>query len=62
SRQDAMPVHLAVTAATTVGFAGVLVGPAMIGVVAHFSSLTLAFWLLAAMLASLVLASRRFAD
>ncbi len=62
SRQDAMPVHLAVTAATTVGFAGVLVGPAMIGLIAHFSSLTMAFVLLALLLASLVLGSRRFVD
>jgi len=62
SRQDAMPVHLAVTAATTVGFAGVLVGPAMIGLIAHFSSLTMAFVLLTLLLASLVLGSRRFVD
>jgi len=62
SRQDAMPVHLAVTAATTVGFAGVLVGPAMIGLIAHYSSLTMAFVLLALLLASLVLGSRRFVD
>jgi len=62
SRQDAMPVHLAVTAATTVGFAGGLVGPAMIGLIAHFSSLTMAFVLLALLLASLVLGSRRFVD
>lgn len=62
SRQDAMPVHLAVTAATTVGFAGVLVGPAMIGLIAHFSSLTMAFVLLALLLASLVIGSRRFVD
>ena len=62
SRQDAMPVHLAVTAATTVGFAGVLVGPAVIGLIAHYSSLTIAFALLALLLASLVLGSRRFVD
>ena len=62
SRQDVMPVHLAVTAATTVGFAGVLVGPAIIGVVAHYSSLTVAFGMLALLLASLIFASRRFAD
>jgi len=62
SRQDVMPVHLAVTAATTVGFAGVLVGPALIGLIAHFSSLTVAFVLLALLLASLILGSRRFVD
>jgi MFS family permease len=47
SRQDGMPVQLAVTVATTIGFAGVLAGPAMMGVVAHFSSLSMAFALLA---------------
>ncbi|MCW3148046.1 MFS transporter [Stutzerimonas stutzeri] len=62
SRQDAMPVHLAVTAATTVGFAGVLAGPALIGMIAHYSSLAVAFGVLAAMLLSIALGSRRFAD
>lgn len=62
SRQDAMPVHLAVTAATTVGFAGVLAGPALIGLIAHYSSLAVAFGLLALMLLSIAFGSRRFAD
>lgn len=62
SRQDAMPVHMAVTAATTVGFAGVLAGPALIGLVAHYSSLAVAFGMLALMLLSIALGSRRFAD
>ncbi|MEK0363101.1 MFS transporter [Pseudomonas sp. CBC3] len=60
SRQRSMPVHQAITAATTIGFAGVLAGPALIGVIAHFGSLTLAFGLLAALLASLALGGRRF--
>ncbi len=62
SRQQLMPVHQAVTAATTIGFAGVLAGPALMGVIAHFASLTVAFGLVALMLAGLVLGSRRFAD
>lgn len=62
SRQDAMPVHLAVTAATTVGFAGVLAGPALIGLIAHYSSLAVAFGLLSLMLLSIAFGSRRFAD
>lgn len=62
SRQQLMPVHQAVTAATTLGFAGVLAGPALMGVIAHFASLTFAFGLVALMLAGLVLGSRRFAE
>lgn len=60
SRQQAVPVHQAVTAATTIGFAGVLAGPALMGVIAHYASLTFAFGLVALMLAGLVLGSRRF--
>lgn len=62
SRQQLMPVHQAVTAATTLGFAGVLAGPALMGVIAHYASLTFAFGLVALMLAGLVLGSRRFAE
>lgn len=60
SRQQAMPVHQAITAATTIGFAGVLAGPALIGVIAHYGSLTFAFGLLALLLLGLALGSRRF--
>ncbi|MCQ4297361.1 MFS transporter [Pseudomonas stutzeri] len=60
SRQDGMPVQLAVTVATTIGFAGVLAGPAMMGVVAHFSSLGMAFALLAVLLLGIVPFCRRF--
>lgn len=61
SRQDGMPVQLAVTVATTIGFAGVLAGPAMMGMVAHFSSLGTAFALLAVLLLGIVPFCRRFA-
>jgi len=50
SQQTYMPTHLAITAATTIGFAGVLAGPAMMGAVAHYSSLSAAFAVLAAAL------------
>jgi len=60
SRQDGMPVQLAVTVATTIGFAGVLAGPAMMGVAAHFSSLGMAFALLAVLLVGIVPFCRRF--
>lgn len=62
SRQQIMPVHQAITAATTIGFAGVLAGPALIGVIAHFGSLTIAFGMLAVLLLSLALGSRHFRD
>jgi MFS family permease len=62
SRQQAMPVNQAITAATTIGFAGVLAGPAVIGVIAHYGSLTLAFGLLALLLLTLALGSRRFKE
>ena len=48
--QRAMPAGLAVAAITTVGYAGILIGPAGIGFVARASSLPVAFWLLAALL------------
>ena len=58
-RQDAMPETVAVPAMTTLGYAGILAGPAGIGAVAHLSSLPVAFGVLAAMLAAVSLASRR---
>ncbi|WP_295992132.1 MFS transporter [Rugamonas sp.] len=42
-RQRAMPAGLAVSAITTIGYAGILAGPALIGLVAHASSLDVAF-------------------
>jgi len=54
--QTVMPVGLAVAAVTTAGYSGVLLGPAGIGFVAAATSLSTAFWLLAALLV-VVLAS-----
>lgn len=42
SQRD-MPASLAISAITTIGYAGILAGPALIGFVAHASSLNLAF-------------------
>lgn len=42
-QQSVMPQSVAVPAITTMGYMGVLSGPAIIGFVAHFSSLALAF-------------------
>jgi predicted MFS family arabinose efflux permease len=41
--QPAMPASLAIAAITTIGYAGILAGPALIGFVAHASSLSIAF-------------------
>jgi len=49
-RQEAVPAALAIPAVTTLGYAGVLAGPAAIGLLAHATSLTLAFLAVAALL------------
>ncbi|MDP4023781.1 MFS transporter [Methylobacterium sp. NEAU 140] len=58
-RQTAMPESVAVPAVTTLGYAGVLAGPAAIGFVAHATSLSTAFLVVAALLVG-VAASARF--
>ena len=49
-RQHEMPESVAVAAITTMGYAGVLLGPALIGFVSASSSLATALLILAAML------------
>jgi len=49
-RQEAVPAAFAIPAVTTLGYAGVLAGPAAIGLLAHATSLTLAFLAVAALL------------
>ena len=56
--QRAMPAGLAVAAITTAGYAGVLVGPAAIGLVAKSAGLPVAFWLLAALVSAVVFSAR----
>ena len=58
AKQTTMPVGLAVVAITTAGYAGILIGPAGVGFVAHVAGLPTAFWILAALMA-LVTASAR---
>lgn len=41
--QKDMPASLAISAITTIGYAGILAGPALIGFIAHATSLQLAF-------------------
>jgi MFS family permease len=47
-QQQDMPERLAIPAITTMGYAGILAGPALIGFVAHSTSLTVAFTAVAA--------------
>ncbi len=58
-RQSAMPEGVAVPAIATLGYAGILAGPAGIGFIAHLTSLPAAFLVVAAMLAAVALGSRR---
>lgn len=46
-RQKDMPPSLAIASITTLGYLGILAGPALIGFVAHLSSLVIAFAILA---------------
>lgn len=58
-QQTSMPQRVAVPAMSTLGYAGVLAGPAGIGFIAHHSSLQMAF-LLVAMLMVIVAISGRY--
>lgn len=57
-RQTVMPEHIAVPAITTLGYAGVLVGPAAIGAIARLASLPASFLVLAALLLAVAASSR----
>lgn len=57
-RQRTMPENVAVPAITTLGYAGILAGPASIGFIAHLTSLPVAFAVLATMLLAVSLSSR----
>jgi MFS family permease len=52
---------MAVSAITTVGYGGQLLGPALVGLVSHLTSLSIAFWLLAALIALVPFLARRVA-
>jgi predicted MFS family arabinose efflux permease len=60
-RQTTMPAPLAIAAVTTTGYAGILAGPAAIGLVSQRIGLPGAFWILAALMILVTLASRRAA-
>jgi MFS family permease len=57
-RQNVMSENVAVSAISTLGYAGILVGPACIGFIAHVTSLPIAFLLMAAMLLMVAVSSR----
>jgi predicted MFS family arabinose efflux permease len=57
-RQTAMPEALALPAVTTMGYAGILAGPAAIGFIAHAASLQVALLMLAVALGSVAIGGR----
>ncbi|MBM1197584.1 MFS transporter [Pseudomonas weihenstephanensis] len=57
-KQTVMPEHIAVPAITTLGYAGILAGPAAIGFIAHASSLSAAFLLITALLVAVAISGR----
>jgi MFS family permease len=57
-RQTTMPLAVAIPAITALGYAGILAGPAGIGFIAHLSSLTVAFLLVAALMVAVAVSSR----
>lgn len=57
-RQDSMPQAAAVPAVTTLGYLGILAGPAAIGFIAHQSSLPVAFLFVATLFVAVAAASK----
>lgn len=57
-RQTVMPVNLAISAMTTIGYAGILAGPALIGFVAHGFSLVTAFAAIVVLLVAVAASAR----
>ncbi len=58
ARQTFMPLSLAISVVTTIGYSGVLTGPALMGFVAHASSLFVVFGIVLAMLCFVAAVSR----
>lgn len=57
--QTDMPPNLALAAISGVGYAGILAGPALIGFIAHLTSLTVAFGCVALLLLLVTVSARR---
>ena len=58
-RQTAMPANLAIASITTLGYAGILLGPAMIGLFANLFGLAVGIGIVGAMVMSVALISTR---
>lgn len=58
ARQKFMPLSLAVSAVTTIGYLGVLAGPALMGFVAHATSLVVVFCITLALMCFVAFVSR----
>jgi len=59
--QHAMPANLAISAMTTLGYAGILSGPALIGFISQWISLSGAFLLIALLLLAVAVSARNVA-
>ena len=62
SRQKKMPVPQAISSVTTLGYLGLLVGPAMMGLIAHATSLYVVFGIVAALMIFVSVTSRWLHD
>ncbi len=61
-KQHAMPLSTAIPAVATVGYIGILGGPAVIGLIAQYSNLAIAMAALAVLMASILLCARVMKD
>lgn len=59
--QQDMPANLAISAMTTLGYAGILSGPALIGLISQWLSLSGAFLMIAVLLLAVAASARRVA-
>jgi hypothetical protein len=57
--QDSMPMGLAISAVVSMGYAGLLAGPAVIGFIAELSSLNVSFGIVALGLLALAASAKK---
>jgi len=57
-RQQVMPTGMAIAAMTICGYAGILIGPAVVGFISHATSLLVGFWFLASLVLALPITAR----
>ena len=58
-RQKIMPAEIAIASVTTTGYAGILLGPVLIGYVAEVTTLSIAFSLLIPLVALTLISSKK---